>query len=277
MSNFTPIFESIISLDDIKLADAAIFGVVWRYCQMDKGLCNAAPDTMADKIGVSTKTVRRSLAVLVGKNLIQDLTPGRRNDTHEYVLTSYAREVISKNPVGQNDQPNDDRLDKMTNPVGQNDQPWLDKMSNEESLLRDSLRESTLTLDPLGHIVEAAQAGVSPEPAPYEIDQWWGYRDKFLQVYSREFPRVRVTQPIKDEIVGLANRDGADPARWEKACRETVVNWSGNGSPPLQRVIEVYEAGGTWADWKKATYGNGQHPPKEKRKFVDPITGKVLG
>lgn len=272
MTLYTPIFESIVSLDGIKLADAATFGIVWRFCQMDKGLCNAAPEKMADKIGVSTKTVRRSLAVLQEKGLIKNLTPNKRNDTHDYVLTDYAKRLISEELVGQNDQPEVNRLDKMTNQVGQNDQPRLVKMTNEESLLRDSLRESS-TLDPLAHILQATQDKVATAPETYIRDQFFGYRDQFLRIYENRFPG-KMNETVKGEVADLGYEPNADPQRWDQACEESILNWGGNGRVPLKRVIEVYEAGGTWAAWKRATYGNGTQP-KPKTKYVD-ATGKEI-
>ncbi len=124
---YTPIFESIISLDGIKLADAATFGLVWRYSQMECKNCHASVETMADKIGVSDKTVRRSLLVLQSCGLVKNLTPDQRNNPHQYVLTAHAKALI------------DPEL------VGQNDQPRLDKMTSEESLLRESLIEDSST------------------------------------------------------------------------------------------------------------------------------------
>jgi len=60
---FTPTPDAVI--DDIDTAAAVVFGVVWRYCQMRDGHCNASLLTIAARSGYSINTVRRRLDDLV--------------------------------------------------------------------------------------------------------------------------------------------------------------------------------------------------------------------
>ena len=95
---FTPLFE--VAIEKYGIIGAGVFGEVWRYCQMQRGQCDAAAETIACTLHVSLRTVQRWLKVLSGndsdwskdhkddKPYIRDLTPGRRNKPHVYVTTS---------------------------------------------------------------------------------------------------------------------------------------------------------------------------------------------
>ena len=85
---FTPLFE--VAIEKYGIIGAAVFGEVWRYCQMQRQQCDAAAETIACTLHVSLRTVQRWLKVLSGSDrpYIRDLTPGRRNKPHVYVATS---------------------------------------------------------------------------------------------------------------------------------------------------------------------------------------------
>lgn len=85
-SFFTPLFDEV--RQHTGLVAAAVYGVVWRYCQMSEHVCFASLETMARQAGVGRRTVMRGLAFLEEGGWIIDLTPERRNATHVYQITS---------------------------------------------------------------------------------------------------------------------------------------------------------------------------------------------
>jgi len=82
LKGFTPIIDSVAQ--DVGLIQAAVYGIVWRHCEMDDHICRASVGRMADLLGVSENTVRRHLNALVEAGYIIDTTPDRRNAPHVY-------------------------------------------------------------------------------------------------------------------------------------------------------------------------------------------------
>jgi hypothetical protein len=147
---FVPIFQELATEfeGEINISDLATFGAVWRLCGLDKQKCTASPETISQRIGVSVKTVRRSLKYLVGAGLIEDLTPNRRGYCKEYIITEFAYKILDCN--GQHDQSNQEdipnEMDNLSTAQGtecpeqnycngQNDQSAnsaMDKMTNKD-------------------------------------------------------------------------------------------------------------------------------------------------
>jgi chromosomal replication initiation ATPase DnaA len=84
MGGFTPVFDVIAGDEALGTTTALIFGVVWRHCQMKRGVCDASVPTLATLTGLSEKTVRRHLAALCTKGYLTDLTPDVRHRPHTY-------------------------------------------------------------------------------------------------------------------------------------------------------------------------------------------------
>ncbi len=88
MSGFTPLFD--ILIDEYDLLTAAVYGRVWRYCQMKDGLCYATVSKIAESVGTSYRTTLRRLATLCDDGYLIDLDPGLRNAPHRYKVTGKA-------------------------------------------------------------------------------------------------------------------------------------------------------------------------------------------
>ncbi len=58
----TRIFDELVP--QFGLIGAAVYGVVWRYCQMRDGACRASYETLGAEIGVEKSTVRRHVRKL---------------------------------------------------------------------------------------------------------------------------------------------------------------------------------------------------------------------
>lgn len=88
ISGFTPLFDDVVS--DVGLSDAAVFGKIWRYCQMKDHVCTASQERMAEELGISRRTIMRSIAKLIEHGYIEDRTPNLIGGTHTLVDTGKA-------------------------------------------------------------------------------------------------------------------------------------------------------------------------------------------
>ena len=88
ISGFTLLFDDVVS--DVGLSDAAVFGKIWRYCQMKDHVCTASQERMAEELGISRRTIMRSIAKLIEHGYIEDRTPNLIGGTHTLVDTGKA-------------------------------------------------------------------------------------------------------------------------------------------------------------------------------------------
>lgn len=86
---FTPVIDSIV--EEHGLVTAAVFGAMWRYCQMRDGVCRAPIKKIADRVQLNRVTVMRHVETLVASGYLKDLTPKMRNRPHVYMDTGKAK------------------------------------------------------------------------------------------------------------------------------------------------------------------------------------------
>jgi hypothetical protein len=294
---YTPIFDGIAKLRETNLSDTAVFGAVWRYAKGKYKRCTASPESIAKRIGVTHNTVRTSLKKLVSLELIYDLTPTTTHKPHEYIPTEYALALIAKEVDEEEKEPEKvtkDRLPEFGNLddegyqelVGglpefgnlgyQNLKDRLPEFGNKDTKkIQEREKEETsthpLNADYLTDVF-SKQGEVSETTGNNPEDQYWNYRDEFLNTYQ-EMTGAYPDSVTKSEIIRLAETGKITPKMWRESWRQTKINWTGNGKIPLARVIEVCEQGGgdyeKWRSWKYPT--NGQHQtdlPKPKIEIV---------
>jgi hypothetical protein len=79
-TDFVPVSRPLV--DELGYQAAYIFGIVWNYCQMESGICNASHDTIANRAGMSRRSVIDYIEKLIEAGYIEDLTPDTRNAPH---------------------------------------------------------------------------------------------------------------------------------------------------------------------------------------------------
>jgi DNA-binding MarR family transcriptional regulator len=89
---FTPVID--VVAHDVGITTAAVYGVHWRYCQMEEGVSRAAMKTIGARLGLSAKTVRRHTQKLCERGYLKDLTPDATNTPHVY--RDLGRDVIDQ-------------------------------------------------------------------------------------------------------------------------------------------------------------------------------------
>ena len=77
IGTFTPLPDSIIA--EHGLVTAAVFGRIWRYCEMSKHNCHAKIATLADELDLDRGTIMRHIRTLVENGYLVDHTPLLRN------------------------------------------------------------------------------------------------------------------------------------------------------------------------------------------------------
>lgn len=145
LNGFTPAADELVQL--YGPTTAMVFGAIWRYCQMEDGVCRASESKIAARAGVSVSTLGRHTEVLVRDGYLEDTTPDRRNSPHIYrdtgkikmriVLSAgqnadYNAAIPSPNLVGQNDKP----VRQNGVPLRQNDVPRYVKMTDEDTVTK---------------------------------------------------------------------------------------------------------------------------------------------
>lgn len=86
------------------------------------------------------------------------------------------------------------------------------------------------------------------------VDQWFVYRNKFLETFKRRIGRYP-DETEKETITDLAAEATANVEIWDMSFRVSILNWSGANKPPLARAIEVYRCGGDYEKWRQKKYG----------------------
>jgi DNA-binding MarR family transcriptional regulator len=82
VQGFTPVID--VLCEEMGLAPAAVYGVIWRYCQGPRGVCQASLETIGAHLGLNWRTVLRHIKHLVNEGYLEDLTPDLRNHPHTY-------------------------------------------------------------------------------------------------------------------------------------------------------------------------------------------------
>lgn len=88
VKGFTPVID--VLADELGLISASVYGVVWRYCQGPRGVCQASFETIAAHLGISRRSVIRHVKRLVEYGYLEDLTPELENQPHTYADTGRA-------------------------------------------------------------------------------------------------------------------------------------------------------------------------------------------
>lgn len=86
---FTPVIDALAQ--EVGFVTAGVYGLAWRFCQMDTGVCYVSQERMAQMMGISRASVNTHLKKLCEAGYLRDETPGLRNRPHVYTDTGRAR------------------------------------------------------------------------------------------------------------------------------------------------------------------------------------------
>jgi hypothetical protein len=93
IKGFIPVIDTMIP--EVGLMTATVFGKVWRYCQMEDGVCTASQERLANEMGVSRVTLNQHINKLVETEYLEDMTPALVGLPHTYRDTGKAGLAIT--------------------------------------------------------------------------------------------------------------------------------------------------------------------------------------
>jgi DNA-binding Lrp family transcriptional regulator len=93
VDGFTPLIDALVQ--QFGIVTAAVFGKVWRYCQMSDGVCKASQERLARELGINRVTVNQHIDILVKAGYLKDKTPNLSGKPHEYADTGKANLSVS--------------------------------------------------------------------------------------------------------------------------------------------------------------------------------------
>ena len=72
VNGYTPVIDHLIT--EFGYLTALVFGVIWRYCQMENGECTASQSTMAGLLGIKRQTFMRHADLLAESGYLEKQT-----------------------------------------------------------------------------------------------------------------------------------------------------------------------------------------------------------
>lgn len=230
VDGFTPLIDAVVA--DCGVITAAVFGKMWRYCQMEDGVCRASQERLAQELGLTRITVNAHIAKLIDLGYIVDKTPTLAGSPHVYADTGKAGLSISltayPKPV------------KEINTTCKEDLHLPVKEINTKIVLRDSLRD--LNIDPVAQ--KLSEYGCRFNPNSGMIIQGW--KDDFadeiiLRAIDDAASRGKCSIPYIEQILISWKAQGVPPSRTEKIA---AARQSRKGASYMQNVVQELEA---WA------------------------------
>ncbi len=85
VSKFTPCPDVLV--EKYSHTTAMVWGKIWRYCQMEDGVCKAAIERLAKELNLSDVTIDKHIKLLEDDGYVKDETPDVRNKPHVYTDT----------------------------------------------------------------------------------------------------------------------------------------------------------------------------------------------
>lgn len=102
-TDFVPVSRPLV--EELGHQAAYIFGLVWNYCRMGSGICNASHDTIANRAGMSRRSVIDYIEKLIKAGYIEDLTPDIRNAPHRLSTKKGVQILHSKERIIKEERP----------------------------------------------------------------------------------------------------------------------------------------------------------------------------
>lgn len=220
VDGFTPIIDALV--EDVGIIAAAVFGRMWRYCQMENGVCHASLGTIADELHLSVRTVIRHSDNLVSKGYLKDTTPDLRNVPHTYADTGKAGISISvvgmtKSHSGydKKSQPGMTKSHLKKEYKKEDKTQGAEKAPRPRDLLFDAIAE-VCRVDPAtaGSSIAKVESALKKSTPPYTPEEvrefgvkWWEWKER------TEPPSI---WKLKEQIGTVRNGNGTHMAEQDQ-------------------------------------------------------------
>ena len=264
---YTPVPDKLVR--DYGFEVAYVWGKVWRYCQMANGSCTASHETIANRAGMSRRTLIEKLNVLIRDGYIEDLTPGLKNKPHTYCTRIGEDKITSTMQISHTDidmrilhsedvefaQPEPSTMQNLHSQDAEFAQPTMQNLHLKKDSL-DTLKDTKTT---------SKEVGASPPPAEkVSIPR---------RSRPQEIPAARIFVEVTGKYVlnntqirEIDERIGRDPPALEK-WRETVKAWqlAGNKINGIKGMLDWFRDGIPVYNKQNGAMNNGTHQRSDKR------------
>jgi DNA-binding Lrp family transcriptional regulator len=175
VNGWSPVIDAIVY--ECGLIPAAVFGAVWRYCQMSSGECTASQERIAQRCGISRRRVICHLETLVRSGYLSKIVKDGIGVTYRDTGKAGLTIGIQAHPIGYDisSQVDSFTCDISSQGVCQNVTPTCDESSHKETLLRDSLRDVEREDTPGDEFSIMVERVIGLPLSPHdllEIDSW---------------------------------------------------------------------------------------------------------
>lgn len=230
VEGWTPLIDEIVKRHGI--VTAAVFGRVWRYCQMPDGICYASQETIATELNISRKTVNEHIEILIENGYLRDLTPDVKNKPHSYADTGKIKLKSTLSTVTESNSGVTESYSECNDGL----QQGVTESYSKKVLIRDKTRNNTRLKD------SASAAGKTRQPPDERLN------NPAIQAY-KNVARMHVPIAWRDEVIHTVN----DVTLWT----DIVRGWIGHGwnKQNVSGMLDAYRAGGI-----RNGNGNGHKP-----------------
>jgi hypothetical protein len=211
VSGFTPIFDGLVEQYGDETI-AAVFGAIWRFCQMEDGVCKASLETISKTIGVDKVTVMRHAKTLCADGYLKDLTPDLRNRPHIYAETGRICMKSRLETVAQRNTTVAQRNVTVSKRNATVSQSQLNRVFNKDSKESERFAAVIQKLSELGGgAINATTADFVNEWLPRHEDQWI-----FLAIETSRKNGARAAKYV-DSVLSGWEANGYPKTREERA------------------------------------------------------------
>jgi len=238
VDGFIPVID--VLAQELGLMEAVVYGIVWRYCQMDDKICYASQETIARHANISRKTVHRHITRLCERGYLEDKTPERQGTPHVYADTGKAKIIgLVKAVVGGGTE--SPRGWDRESQVGGTESPTR-RVSHDSNKEIPSPPAKIPEKDYLDSILETAQRGDGKSGVATPTDDpglYFQYRDDAIKVYLSEAGNRTLAPAMKKAIGDLSAGPGFDLDFWRQVVKEYVkLGWNPSN---IRGMIDFYD------------------------------------
>lgn len=245
VTRFTPLIDSITQEHGV--ITAAVFGRIWRYCQGERGVCQASLERIGADLGIDRATVLRHATRLCELGYLEDTTPDLRNRPHTYRDTGQASIVINITVAQNNSGVAENNSGVAQNNTGVAESYLKKQVKKQEK--KEEAEELAFGLTPAGQVLEreltsAYEAKGRRPPTKYKTPQMRDAYQSAAAALGKEYEPLLKKGLARDRLA-LDRLLG-----WLEAC---VANRKADGAvrvtnwPGVPATTQETHGRGPWA------------------------------
>lgn len=279
---------------EVGLVCAAVYGAVWKKCQLEDGVCKASLDTLGSEIHIDRATVMRSIKKLCELGYLLDQTPGRRNAPHTYILAKSVAQCNSSEDttVVMRNSPEGETVADDNKSVAYNNSSMADEAQGGKTVAESHLKRISSPLESLKDNPNSSPYGeggkppptkeplpvteneqpipADPPPESAKPKKVRAPKPPAFQVYTDKTEYYSVTKEWVEKMVQIVGEKPEDLTRWG----DTITTFTGRGKwkGNVQDMLDWYQNG--IPDYSKKASTNGTHQRHNQQPTGESLEGE---